>query len=167
MLKSMPIFALAALAVAVPAPAAAVLGPDAASCRAGSNQPAVLVNLSGFKAPTGEVRVQLYTADSNFLAKGKYLRRIELPVTGSGPMRICLAAPAAGQYAVAVRHDVDGNGKSGWNDGGGFSGNPRLSITATKPRPVQVAFNVGNSVKPVDVVMQYRQGLSVGPVARN
>ena len=87
-----------------------------------------------------------------------------MPVTGSGPMRICVAVPRAGRYAVAVRHDSDGNGRSGWSDGGGFSRNPRLSLTSLRPRYQNVAFNVGPAVQSVNVVLNYRFGLSVHPV---
>jgi uncharacterized protein (DUF2141 family) len=79
-------------------------------------------------------------------------------------MEVCIAVPRAGIYAVAVRHDADGNGKSGWNDGGGFSNNPRLNLIRLKPAYRKVAVSVGNGVKPVDVVLNYRKGLSIGPI---
>jgi uncharacterized protein (DUF2141 family) len=162
---SLPV-AAAALALAVPAaPALASLGPDAARCRSGSGQPALLVEVAGFKNRKGEVRVQVYGANpADFLAKGKRLRRIDLKVAPAGAMEVCVAVPRPGTYAVAVRHDADGNGRSGWNDGGGFSNNPRLSLTNLKPRHRQVAVAVGNGVKPVSVVLNYRHGLSIRPV---
>src|SRR5687768_4619744 len=71
--------------VALATPAQAALGPDAASCREGASEPAVLVNVTGFKNRAGRVRVQLYGSNpSDFLAKGRKLRRIDLPVTHSG-----------------------------------------------------------------------------------
>ena len=157
--------ALAASFATPLAPAAAALGPDAARCRSGSGQPAVLVNVSGFKNRAGRLRVQLYRADPReFLARGKGLRRVDLPITRDGAMEICVALPRAGAYAVAVRHDADNNGKSGWNDGGGFSNNPRLSLTNLKPSWRRVAIDVGNGVKPVNVVLNYRHGLAIRPV---
>ena len=169
MLKLMVPIAVAAFAAVVPAaPAAAALGPDAASCSAGSQRPALLVNVSGLKARTGKVRVQVYGSNpADFLAKGKKLRRIEVPVTRSGPMQVCVALPRAGQYAVAVRHDADNDNASGdWSDGGGFSRNPKISLLSLKPKYNQVAIQVGNGVRPVDVVLNYRRGLSIGPVTR-
>ncbi|HEX8402774.1 MAG TPA: DUF2141 domain-containing protein [Allosphingosinicella sp.] len=152
--------------VATAAPAQAALGPDAASCRPGSTQPAVLVNVSGFKSRSGRVRVQIYNS-SNFLVKGQRVRRIDLPVTSS-TMPICVALPGPSTYAVAVRHDFDGDNKSGdWSDGGGFSRNPKLSLLKLKPSFGQVAIPVGNGVRPVHVVLNYRQGLSIGPVAKS
>ena len=158
--------ATATLAVAgMPAAAQAAMGPDAAACRSGSGKTAFLVNVSGFKAETGRLRVQVYGSNpSDFLAKGKKLRRIDLPVSASH-MPVCIAVPSAGTYAIAVRHDVKGNG-SDWNDGGGFSNNPKLSLTNLKPSHAKAAVTIGNGVKPVTVVLQYRQGLSIGPVKR-
>jgi len=143
-------------------PAQAILGPDAAACR--GSGPAILVNVNGFKARTGNIRVNVYGSDpSRFLARGQYVRRIDLRVTGSGTMPICVSVPRAGRYAVAVRHDVSGNG-SDWGDGGGFSRNPRLSLTNLRPSYQNVAFNVGAGVQPVNVVLNYRFGLSIHPV---
>jgi len=153
-----------ALAFVAPASAAA-LGPDKAACEGRSNEPAVLVNVSGFKSRTGRVRVQIYDS-SNFLVKGKRVRRIDLPVTSS-KMPICVSLPGPKAYAVAVRHDVNGNNKSGdWSDGGGFSRNPKLSLLNLRPSFSQVAVPVGKGVKPVDVVLNYRQGLSIAPIGR-
>lgn len=167
MLKMVFPVALAVLAFAPAASAQAALGPDAAACAPGSNRPAVLVSVNGFKNRAGKIRVQLYgSSPSEFLAKGKKLRRIDLPVTRAGSMDVCVAVPKPGTYAVAVRHDADANGKSGWNDGGGFSNNPRISLLDLKPSLREVAINVGAGIKPVNVVLNYRSGLSIGPVGR-
>ena len=53
--------------------------------------------------------------------------------------------PRAGRYAVAVRHDVDGDGND-WGDGGGFSRNPKLSLLNLKPKYQNVAIPVGYGV---------------------
>lgn len=164
MLKLPLALATVALTFVTPVAAAqAALGPDAASCRAGSDQPAILVNVSGFKSQSGRVRVQIYNS-SNFLVKGQRVRRIDLPVSANS-MPICVALPGPSSYAVAVRHDVNGNSKSGdWSDGGGFSRNPKLTLFKLKPSFGQVAVPVGNGVRPVNVMLNYRQGLSIGPV---
>ena len=143
--------------------AQAALGPDAAACRSG-NGPAILVNVDGFKARSGNIRVNVYGSDpSKFLERGQYVRQINLPVTRGGAMPICVSLPRSGRYAVAVRHDVTGNGKD-WGDGGGFSRNPRLSLTSLRPRYDNVAFNVGQGVQGINVVLNYRFGLSIRPV---
>lgn len=153
--------ALALGLVAAPAPAA-ILGPDAAACVAG--EPSILVKVEGFKQRTGALRVQVYGANpDDFLAKGRKLKRIELPVTQGGPMDVCVALPGPGNYAVAVRHDVDGAGKSGWNDGGGFSRNPPLSLLDLRPSYDKVVVHVGRATLTERVILNYRQGLSIGP----
>lgn len=158
--------ALAGGALALATPAAAQLGPDAAACRGGGNGQAVLVTVDGFRQRTGNVRVAIYGSDpARFLARGQTLRKINLPVTPAGPMRICVALPQPGRYAVAVRHDVNGNnGRGDWSDGGGFSRNPRISLTNLRPNYNNVAIVVGRGVTPVGVVLNYRYGLSIHPV---
>jgi uncharacterized protein (DUF2141 family) len=156
---------LAGLAALVTsAPSAAAPAGDGAACASGDS--AVLVRVGGFKAARGMLRVQVYGSNpSDFLAKGKKLRRIDVPVRGGGRMDVCVDLPGPGNYAVAVRHDIDGNGKSGWNDGGGFSRNPSISLVHLKPSYRDVVIQVGRGVRTVDVVLNYRKGLSIGPVA--
>ena len=157
--------ALAAASAATPAAAQDILGPDSAACRPGAPGPAALVRIYGFKDRGGTLRVQLYGNNpDDFLAKGKKLKRIEVPVAESGDMNVCIDLPSYGEYAIAVRHDRDGNRKSGWNDGGGFSGNPRISLTNLKPDYEDASFAARQGVTVVDVVMNYRSGLSIKPV---
>ena len=153
---------IAAAVAAVPANAQPPLGVDAAACRAG--QPSILVNVQGFSRRTGNVRVALYGNPSTFLDRGATMRKINLPVTPGGPMRICVAVPHPGRYAIAVRHDVDGdNARGDWSDGGGFSRNPRVSLLHLRPSFDAVAVNVGTGVLGVNVVLNYRYGLSIRP----
>jgi uncharacterized protein (DUF2141 family) len=160
--------AVLAAALTVPAaPAAAALGPDAAACSAGANRPAMLVSINGFKNRVGKLRIQLYGNNpAEFLERGKKLKRIDLPVTRAGAMNVCVAVPRTGTYAIAVRHDADNNGKTNWNDGGGFSNNPRLSLLKLKPSHRATAVAVGTGVKVVPVVLNYRSGLSIAPIGK-
>lgn len=155
--------AAAGAAFALSGPASAQLGSDAAVCRSGGQ--AVLVTVDGFRQRTGNIRVAIYGSDPRlFLARGQTLRKINVPVTASGPMRICVALPGPGRFAVAVRHDVNGNGRSDWSDGGGFSRNPRVTLANLRPSYNNVAINVARGVTPVSVVLQYRFGLAIRPV---
>lgn len=165
MLKSILAISAIALGVLAPAAAAQATGPDADACRSGSDRTALIVNVSGLKAPSGKLRVQLYGGNpADFLAKGKYVRRVELPVSAQR-MAVCVEVPRPGRYAVAVRHDVNGNGKkSDWSDGGGFSRNPKISLFHLRPDYSSVAVNVHAGVTPVNVLLNYRRGLSIGPV---
>lgn len=172
MLKNMfftgMVAAATTMALAQPVVAeAATLGPSAHLCN--SNASAILVDVSGFKARTGSLRVQLYTADATFLDKGKWIERIDLPVgAGSGPMRVCVPVRSAGDYVISVRHDVNGNGKSDRSDGGGLSGNPNMKLvdflSKRKPRLAAVSFPVGAVTKRVPVTLNYVRGLSFQPV---
>jgi uncharacterized protein (DUF2141 family) len=153
--------AAALLAGGGPATAGAVV-PATPTCARG---PAALVHVDGLKVRSGTLRVQVYGSEpTDFLAKGRWLKRVELPVPGQGRPTVCVALPKTGTYAIAVRHDVDGQGKSGWNDGGGFSRNPKLSLFDYKPKFAEVAIAVGDGPRQVDVVMNYREGLSIRPV---
>ena len=152
-----------ALAVLPGAAEAQVLGRDADVCRAG--HPSILVNLTGFSQRTGNIRVALYGNPNTFLQRGQTLRKVNVPVTRSGPMRVCIAVPHPGVYAIAVRHDVNGDNVSDWNDGGGFSRNPHLSLLHLRPSFGDVAVNVGQGVLGVNVVLNYRFGLSIHPGA--
>lgn len=171
MLKLSGVAAFALTAAALPLAAAnaaqaAAVGPFAASCQNGG--PAIVARVSGLKAATGTVRVQLYADNAaTFLEKKQYLRRVDVPARG-GSMDICVPVPKAGRYAISVRHDVNGNGKSDRADGGGFSGNPSVSLGdlafKRKPDLTRVAFAVGGETKVVPVTLRYVQGLSFKPI---
>lgn len=159
---SVALFAFAGV-VASASPAQALVLGDAQVCA--RDESAVLVRVDGFKARAGTLRVQVYGANpEEFLAKGKKLARIDVPVARAGRMEVCIALPGPGNYAVAVRHDANGNGKSDMNDGGGFSRNPSLSVFHMKPNYRDVVIQVGRTVRTVDVTLNYRNGLSIGPV---
>jgi uncharacterized protein (DUF2141 family) len=149
------------------APAAAdprEASPNDPTCRAGG-KPAVLVSVAGLKNGSGKVRVQAYgPGPRNYLAKGKWAGRVDVPLGGRRGLDICLPLPAAGTYSIAVRHDANANRKSDWNDGAGFSRNPQLSLTS-KPSFAETAVRVGNEPARVRVVLNYRQGLSVRPIS--
>jgi uncharacterized protein (DUF2141 family) len=152
------------LALALGTPAwAAPLGPDAQYCRSGSG-PALLVNVHGFRRQAGTIRVQLHGSNaSTWLERGGWARRIELPVTAP-TMPVCIRLPSPGRYAVAVRHDEDGDGRMTRRDGGGYSRNPRLSIASLRPAYDAAAFSAGPGQTRIDIVMQYLTGVSVRPV---
>ena len=152
----------------IPAAAgAALLGPDAAVC--GARGPAALVRVEGLKARSGVVRVQAYGGNpSHYFDKGTYVRRVDVPVPAAGPMDVCIKLPTAGAYAFSVRHNLDGVGKTGMDDGGGMSGNPKLSLFDVmfkrKPDPRRVQVNVEGVTRLV-VTLNYVKGGSFGPVA--
>ncbi len=141
------------------------IGNDMSRCN-GGDSPAVLVEVRGFKESKGRIRVQSYEGTSGkWLKKGAWINRIDTPVrTSGGKMRFCVPLPKAGTYGIAVRHDLDGNGKSGWSDGGGFTGNPDISLSNLKPSASKTAIRVGNGVTRTNIVLNYRQGLRIEPI---
>lgn len=148
------------LALAAAAPGAAqyrhAIANDASECDAGSG-PAVRVAVSGIKASSGMVRIQVYRGiESEWLKKGAWLNRIEARAR-AGAMSFCLPVPAAGTYAIAVRHDVNGNGKTDLTqDGGGMSNNPSINIfNLGKPSYKKTAFAVGNGITAIRIDMKY------------
>ncbi len=161
----------AALAGAVATAAGAFsIGPHAARCDAGESS--VIVNVTGFRARTGTVRVQIYHANQRTMfERRQWLVRVDVPVTRSGDMPICVPVSAPGRYAVSVRHDLNGNGNSDRADGGGFSGNPDVSLLdmmfRRKPAVERVAFSVGQGAARQTVILNYIQGSSFDPLPRN
>ena len=154
--------ALTALGLAMPA-AAKIVGPDAAVC-ASASRPALLVRVNGLKQPTGTLKLSLYGNNpSVYLKKEGRLRRVKLPVRTRGPVDVCIAVPKAGRYAVAVHHDLNANGDKDRHDGGGYSNNPRVSLTNLRPPFARTAVSVGATPARVDVRLLYVNGLTVGP----
>lgn len=168
--KSLAIAAAGGIAFAALTPVAHAqrqeIGNDLRKCAAGADGPAVHVEVSGFRANTGRIRVQAYPATKDsWLEKGAWINRIDTPVAPrGGKMSFCVPLPATGAYGIAVRHDVDGSGKSGWNDGGGFSNNPSLSLLSLKPSAGKTAIRVGPGVTRIQVVLNYRQGMTIKPI---
>ncbi len=154
------LMSVAAMIAAVPAMAhGQVIGNDLERCASSGNGPAVLVDVRGFAAATGKVRVQSYPATkSAWLTKGEWLNRIDSQVRpANGAMRFCMPVPQPGKYGIAVRHDRDGNGKTDISrDGGGFSNNPSISIfNLGKPGVEKAAFYAGPGVTKITITLKY------------
>ncbi|MFA9200515.1 MAG: DUF2141 domain-containing protein [Cypionkella sp.] len=158
--RSLPLLAFGALALGAAAPAGAQyrqkIANDLSDCRGGG--PAVLVTVDGVKSATGRVRAQVYHATAaDWLKKGRWLKRVESPAR-AGSMSFCLPVPRSGSYAVAVRHDLDGDGETDLlGDGGAMSNNPSVNIfNLGRPSVDKTAFAVGDGVKSIRVQMRYR-----------
>ena len=129
---------------------------DPSQCYAGSG-PAVMIQLREIREGGGNIRVQLYRGiASDWLETGRWISRIEVPAR-AGTMNFCMPVPRAGTYAIAIRHDINGNGKTDiTQDGGGMSNNPSLNIfNLGKPSYRKTAFEVGNDVKSIAIRMRY------------
>lgn len=153
---TMAALGLAALVFASPATAQyrQKIANDPANCVSG---PAVRVTVTGIKESSGGIRVQLYRGTKqDWLETGRWLKRIEEPAR-AGTMSFCMPVPGAGTYAIAVRHDANGNNETDLTrDGGGMSNNPSLNIfNLGKPSYKKTAFDVGNEVKSISIRMRY------------
>ena len=159
MLKIAAVSALSIAILSLSAPAHAggqKIGNDLNKCRNG-NGPAVLVNISGVKAASGKIRVQSYRGTkAEWLKKGAWINRIEAPAKNNN-MTFCVPVPSSGMYGIAVRHDVNGNGKTDISkDGGGMSNNPSINIfNLGKPSYKKTKFAVGDEVKSISIKMKY------------
>lgn len=150
---------LGASALLVATPAAAqfrqVIPNDHSICR--GEGPAVLVTVTGISDSAGRVRVQLYRGiESDWLVSGRWLSRIEMPAR-EGTMSFCMPVPSAGTYGIAVRHDLNGNGRTDLtSDGGAMSNNPSINIfNLGRPSYRKTAFQVGNEIKSITIRMRY------------
>lgn len=119
--------------------------------------PAVRITINGIKSSTGKIRAQVYNGTrEDWLERGRWLNRIELPAR-QGRMTICMPVPQSGEYAIAVRHDANGNGETDISqDGGAMSNNPSINIfNLGKPGIDKTRIEVGEGVRSISVLMKY------------
>jgi uncharacterized protein (DUF2141 family) len=150
------------------------LGKAEGQCRPGENGPSFIVDVAGLKDRRGYLKLELYPAnDDDFLEDdnvlinaGKTFRRVEVAVPRTGPVELCIRAPAPGLYALSLLHDRDANRKFGLSiDGIGFAGNPHLGLS--KPKAAAASAWAGTGLTRITVVLNYRRGLfSFGPLER-
>jgi uncharacterized protein (DUF2141 family) len=135
-----------------------VIGNDMSKCAADKG-PAIKIMISGLKNSAGNLYVRTYRASSSDWLKSKrYLSRLNAqPRRGS--VTVCVPVPSAGEYAVAVQHDVNGNAQTDLTiDGGGISNNVAIKRVLGIPRPPavsQAAFSVGKGVRELAIRIQY------------
>ncbi len=157
---------LAALAIASPAAGRAqVLGNEAAACAPGGG-PAILVEATGLKDRTGNLKLELYPAtEADFLrnhsaliAEHKTFRRVTAKTPQSGPIAMCIRVPRPGRYAIVFTHDRDGRSKFNfWTDGVGLPAKTKLR--RTRPTVAEAAITVGQGVAVATVRIQYLRGI--------
>ena len=72
-------------------------------------------------------------------------------------MTFCVPVPSAGSYGIAVRHDVNGNGRTDLRtDGGAMSNNPSINVfNLGRPSWRATAFAVGEDVRRITIRMRY------------
>lgn len=95
------------------------------------------VRVSNLKNTTGVIEIGLYQSDKNFLKEGAQYAKKRVKVT-TNPQTITFPNLPKGEYAVAIFHDENQNGKCDTNafgipkEGYGFSNNFRPKLSAPK-----------------------------------
>lgn len=129
------------------------------ACASGRG-PAVRVQVSGLRSGNGNLFVRIYKASKRDWLKGKrYLTRVDArPRQGS--MTVCIPVATAGNYAIAVQHDENGNREMDFStDGAGMSNNPKIGSFLGIPRPPSVSkatFAAGTGITPISISVRYR-----------
>lgn len=157
--RVLKLFAVLAVALSLAAPAHAqyrnTLRHDTAPC-SGSG-PAVWITVTDVSSSQGTMRIQLYRGTSaDWLETGRWINRIELPAR-QGNMSVCMPVPSPGDYAIAIRHDRNGNGRTDiTSDGGGMSNNPSINIfNLGRPSVERTRFSITRQVLPMSIRMRY------------
>jgi uncharacterized protein (DUF2141 family) len=108
--------------------------------------------------PEGILKLELYNGEDGFLFKKGRLHRVRVAAEQS-PMQVCINVPAAGTYAVAGYHDLDGNRKlkKKWDftprEPYGLSNNP-VYKSRRLPKFEEAAFTVGEKGADIEIAFQ-------------
>lgn len=137
-----------------PDPSKALYAEDPGQCLGIDGRPDIRVKASGLRSGDGNVRFVLYgDKPEEFLERGKRLVRLSVPADDNG-VEVCISAPKAGTYAIAVLHDENGNDEFNISsDGGGFSNNPKLFLGP--PSFDDSRFELGGAGEVLDVEVKY------------
>lgn len=115
------------------------------------------INVAGLRSAKGMVRLCMTTDPASFPGCTNDRRAVTRSVPASQP-NIHITGVAPGNYAVAVIHDENSNGKldtfAGMpREGFGFSRNPRIGFGP--PRFAAAEFAVGTVTQTQQVMMRY------------
>ena len=132
---------------------------DMSQCAPGKG-PAVRLDVTGLRSSSGYLFVRTYRArESDWLKSRRYLHRIDT-TPRKGTTTVCVPLPAAGEYAIAVQHDANGNkSKDFSSDGAGMSNNPEIRTFLGIPRPPgldKTRFRAGDGVTRIAIQVKYQ-----------
>ncbi len=120
---------------------------------------AIQVTVENVRSSKGLITAVLYDDNPDtFLKKGARLDRIRVEAR-EGETLLCLNAPSAGRYTVALYHDENGNKEFDRNflgipsEGYGFSNNPGFRFG--KPKQKETLFSIENSLTSLRVSVLY------------
>lgn len=134
-------------------PAKGMVGEHPDQCLKLPGRPDLVIRATSLKNSKGSIRFVLYgDKPEEFLEKGKRLARVEVPAREGAS--VCISLPHPGNYALAILHDINANGKFNLSsDGGGFSNNPKIMFS--RPSYEETAFAVGSTGATLDIRMRY------------
>ena len=158
------VFSLDGILLAAAAPVASAAIP-LERCLRTQGGPALLIVVTGFKQRSGTLRIRVYDRERLFLVRGGWIAGTRVEVPSAGDAIACLPIPGPGRFATIVRHDLNGNRRTDWGDGGGASRDPHVSIARLRPRFEEVAVAAGAGVTKVVIRLQYRQGWRIRPLS--
>ena len=114
----------------------------------------VTINITGIRASKGNIMIGVYNNADDFAKEGKQLKIIIVPVT-SNAVTANISNLLPGEYAFAMNHDENANGKCDLNllgiplEGFAFSNNckPKLKAPPFRAAKVNVQKDVCLNIK--------------------
>jgi uncharacterized protein (DUF2141 family) len=136
-------------------PAAFMLAPSSAVA---ADPGKVDIRIERLRNMRGFVRICLTSNPASFPDCGKDPAALKLSLPASAPMNVSFPAVLPGNYALALLHDENGNGRMDTfamvpKEGFGFSNNPKIRFGA--PRFAETRFAVGVGTTRQTIRMRY------------
>lgn len=121
-----------------------------------ANSATLIVKVAGLRNAKGVVRVALYNNADTFASPTTYK---SMSVSASEECSVTFKSIPYGNYAIALLHDENKNGKMDYrlitipSEGFGFSNNPKVGLSA--PGFNSVKFSVDSSEKTITITVKY------------
>ncbi|MCB0547279.1 MAG: DUF2141 domain-containing protein [Phaeodactylibacter sp.] len=118
----------------------------------------LIVNIHNLETGKGEVHIALYDSEVKFMVTEQRVAGLAIPVKSKEKLQVPLGAFPPGDYAIAVFHDLNGNGELDKNALGipvepyAFSNNPRAKWRAPTFRETQ--FKLREPKQVIDIEMK-------------
>lgn len=129
-----------------------------ANCTVAAGQTALAITVKGVRSSKGEVAITIYPGDSKlFLAPHAKLSRVRM--AAAPVVHACMDVPHAGDYAIAIYHDENGDHKFNRTliglpaEGYGFSND--APAVAGLPTYSAAKFTAHEGVTPLTITMRY------------
>lgn len=114
----------------------------------------LLIHMSGFRSAAGQVLIAVYRGEDGFPGSPDRAWKTAVATVTDGRASVAFAAPA-GEYAVAIVHDENGNGRldTSWlgipKEGLGTSNNARGRLGPPKYRDAKFSVGADGAVQQI------------------